>query len=246
MEQFEVYPIIPIHIGALDISFTNSSLWMCLVAGSASLLLTFSVSSRSAVPSRMQSVAEISYLFISDLIRSAAGPEGMKFFPFIFTLFMFVLFSNMLGLVPLVHAFTVTSHIIVTLALALVVFFMVIIVGVWKHGVRFLTLFTPKVPHVMLIILVPIEIISFLSRPLSLSVRLAANMLAGHTMLKVFGGFVVSLATAGGALSVLSIVPMLAIIGVTALEFLVAFLQAYVFAILTAIYLSDALHLHDH
>jgi F-type H+-transporting ATPase subunit a len=175
----------------------------------------------------------------------------MKFYPFVFTLFMFVLFSNLLGLLPFqaitlgqLHQFTVTSHIVVTLALALTVFAMVIVVGVAKHGFRFLSLFVPKVPAVMLIVLVPIEIISFLSRPLSLSVRLFANMLAGHTMLKVFGGFVVSLAAAGGAFTALSIAPMLAIVGVTALEFLVAFLQAYVFAILTSLYINDALHLH--
>lgn len=244
MEQFEVKPIVPIHVGGFDISFTNSSLWMCIVVAAASLFLTLSVSSRSLVPSRMQSIAEMSYLFVNDMVRSAAGTEGLKFFPFVFTLFMFVLFSNMLGLIP--YSFTVTSHVIVTLALALLVFTMVIVVGVWKHGLRFLSLFVPKVPAVMLIILVPIEIISFLSRPVSLSVRLFANMLAGHTMLNVFGSFVVGLAAAGGALSVLSVAPLLAIVGVSALEFLVAFLQAYVFAILTCIYLNDALHLHEH
>jgi len=253
MEQFEIHPIVPLQIGGVDISFTNSSLWMVVVAGSIALLMTMAASSRALVPGRVQSLAEISYTFVADMIRSSAGTAGMQFFPFIFTLFMFVLFSNIFGLLPIqaltlgnFHQFTVTSHIIVTLALALTVFFMVILVGIWKHGIRFLTLFVPKVPWVMLPILVPIEIISFLSRPLSLSVRLFANMLAGHTMLAVFGSFVVGLATAGGVFSVLSIAPMLAIIGVTALEFLVAFLQAYVFAILTCIYLNDALHLHDH
>lgn len=246
MEQFEIHTIVPLEVGGIDISFTNSSLWMCIVVASISLFLTTAASSRSVVPSRMQSVAEISYNFIADMIRSAAGSEGLRFFPFVYALFMFVLFANLFGLIPFLHAFTVTSHIIVTLALALVVFTMVIVVGVLKHGFRFLKLFVPDVPWYMLPLLTVIEVISFLSRPLSLSVRLFANMLAGHIMLTVFGGFVVSLAAAGGALSFLSIAPMLGIIGVSALEFLVAFLQAYVFAILTCIYLNDALHLHEH
>lgn len=246
LEQFEIHPIVPLEVGGIDISFTNSSLWMCVVVASISLFLTTAASSRSVVPSRMQSLAEISYNFVADMIRSAAGSEGLRFFPFVYALFMFVLFANLFGLIPFLHAFTVTSHIIVTLALALVVFTMVIVVGVLKHGFRFLKLFVPDVPWYMLPLLTVIEVISFLSRPLSLSVRLFANMLAGHIMLTVFGGFVVSLAAAGGALSFLSIAPMLGIIGVSALEFLVAFLQAYVFAILTCIYLNDALHLHDH
>jgi F-type H+-transporting ATPase subunit a len=246
MEQFKIHPIVPLEIGGIDVSFTNSSLWMCIVVASITLLLTLATSSRALVPSRMQSIAEISYTFVADLIRSAAGSDGLKFFPFVYALFMFVLFANLFGLIPFIHAFTVTSHIIVTAALALLVFFVVIIVGVMKHGIRFLKLFVPDVPWYLLPVLVPIEIVSFLSRPMSLSIRLFANMLAGHIMLTVFGGFVVSLAAAGGALSILSIAPLIAIIGVSALEFLVAFLQAYVFAILTSIYLNDALHLHDH
>jgi F-type H+-transporting ATPase subunit a len=248
MEQFEVTPIVPFHVGDIDLSFTNASLWMCIVAASVALFLTLGASSPRLVPTRMQSLAELSYTFIADMIRSSAGSEGLRFFPFIFTLFMFVLFSNLIGLLPpiLFHPFTVTSHIIVTFALALFVFLMVIVVGLWRHGLHFLTLFTPKVPWPMLILMIPIEIVSFLSRPISLSVRLFANMLAGHTMLFVFGTFVVGLASAGGALSLLSIAPLLAITAVSALEFLIAFLQAYVFAILTCIYLNDALHLHEH
>jgi F-type H+-transporting ATPase subunit a len=248
MEQFEVHPIVPLHVGDLDISFTNASLWMVIVVAVTALFLTMGASSRRLVPTRMQSIAELSYVFIADMIRSAAGTEGLKFFPFIFTLFMFVLFSNLLGLLPPIgfHPFTVTSHIIVTFALAFFVFLMVIVVGLWRHGLHFFSLFAPKVPFVMLIVLVPIEIVSFLSRPISLSVRLFANMLAGHTMLNVFGGFVIGLATAGGALSALSIAPLAAITAVSALEFLIAFLQAYVFAILTCIYLNDALNLHAH
>jgi F-type H+-transporting ATPase subunit a len=248
MEQFEVVPIVPIELGGYDLSFTNASLWMCIVAGAAALFLTLGASSRQLVPTRMQSLAEMSYTFIADMIRSAAGTEGLKFFPFIFTLFMFVLFANLIGLLPPigVHPFTVTSHNIVTFALALFVFLMVLVVGFWRHGIHFLTLFAPKVPWPMLILLIPIELVSFLSRPISLSVRLFANMLAGHTMLFVFGTFVIGLAGAGGVLSLLSIAPLIAITAVSALEFLIAFLQAYVFAILSCIYLNDALHLHDH
>lgn len=246
MEQFEVHTIYPLEIAGIDVSFTNSSLWMCVVVLAISAFLLIAGSSRSTVPGRARSLAEISYTFISDMIRSSTGSAGLKFFPFIYALFMFVLFANLFGLIPFIHAFTVTSHIIVTLALALTVFTMVIVVGVFTHGIKFLKLFVPDVPWYMLPLLTPIEVISFLSRPLSLSVRLFANMLAGHIMLTVFGGFVVSLAAAGGALSVLSIMPLLGIIGVSALEFLVAFLQAYVFAILTCIYLNDALHLHEH
>jgi F-type H+-transporting ATPase subunit a len=246
MEQFEVRPIVPLHVGGLDISFTNASLWMCIVVAAAAIFLTIGASSRRLVPTRMQSITEMSYLFVSDMIRSAAGTEGLKFFPFVFTLFMFVLFSNVIGLFPLIHPFTVTSHIIVTFALALLVFLMVILVGLGRHGLRFFSIFAPDVPLPMLVLLVPIEIVSFLSRPISLSVRLFANMLAGHTMLYVFGTFVIGLATAGGVLSLISVAPMLAIIAVTALEFLIAFLQAYVFAILTCIYLNDALNLHEH
>jgi len=246
MEQFEVKPIVPLHIGGLDVSFTNASLWMCIVAATAAIFLTMGASSRRLVPTRMQSIAEMSYVFVADMIRSAAGTEGLKFFPFVFTLFMFVLFSNVLGLFPLIHPFTVTSHIIVTFSLAIFVFLMVIVVGLARHGLHFLGIFAPSVPWPMLILLIPIEIVSFLSRPISLSVRLFANMLAGHTMLYVFGTFVIGLAAAGGVLSVVSIASLLTIVAVTALEVLIAFLQAYVFAILTCIYLNDALNLHDH
>jgi len=243
MEQFEIHRLIPIEIGGWDISFTNSSLFMCLVLATMSLLLIFSVRKGALIPSRAQSVAEEMYLFVTNMLYSTAGPESLKFFPFVFTLFAFVLCANLFGMVP--YSFTVTSHIVVTVALALTVFSLVIIVGLWKHGLRFFSLFVPDAPPIMMVILVPIEIISFLSRPLSLSVRLFANMLAGHIMLKVFGGFVVGLAAAGGILSILSIAPLAAIVAVSALELLVAFLQAYIFAILTCIYLGDALNLHD-
>ena len=246
MEQFEVKPIVPLHIGGLDVSFTNASLWMCIVAFATAIFLGIAASPKRLVPTRMQSIAEMSYMFVGNMIQSAAGTEGLKFFPFVFTLFMFVLFSNLLGLFPLIHPFTVTSHIIVTFSLAIFVFLMVIVVGLARHGLHFLKIFAPSVPWPMLFLLIPIEVISFLSRPISLSVRLFANMLAGHAMLYVFGTFVIGLAAAGGVLSVISIAPLLAIIAVAALEFLIAFLQAYVFAILTCIYLNDALNLHDH
>ena len=244
MDQFRVEPIIPLHIGGVDVSFTNQSLVMCLIVGLVALFMATAVSSRRLVPGRMQSMAELSYEFVSNMIQSSAGVEGLKFFSFIFTIFFFVLFSNVLGLIP--GIFTVTSQIAVTFALSMLVMIAVLITGFARHGLGFLKLFVPKAPFVLLLLLVPIEIISFLTRPISLSVRLFANMLAGHTMLKVFAGFVIALGGAGGIMSVLSIAPMLLIVAITALEMLVALLQAYVFAILTCIYLSEALHLHDH
>jgi F-type H+-transporting ATPase subunit a len=246
MEQFEVKPLIEhplFQIGGHDIFFTNQSLLMCIVVAAASLFLTLTVSSKRLVPSRMQSMAEISYEFVANIIHSSAGEDGLKYFPFVFTLFIFVLFCNFFGMVP--WSFTVTSQIAVTFALAAFVILLVIVTGFARHGIGFLKLFVPHAPWYLLLLLVPIEVISFLTRPISLSVRLFANMLAGHTMLAVFGGFVVMLGAAGGVLSVISIAPFLLIIAIMMLELLVAFLQAYVFAILTCIYLNEALHLHD-
>jgi F-type H+-transporting ATPase subunit a len=244
MEQFQVRPIIPLHIGGYDVSFTNQSLWMCIVAGAVSLFMAVAVSNRRLVPSRMQSMAEMSFEFVANMINMAAGEDGLKFFPFIFTVFMFVATSNFFGLIP--GAFTVTSQILVTLSLTMLVIFTVIVTGFIKHGFGFLKLFVPNAPVIMLPLLIPLEVISFCTRPMSLSVRLFANMLAGHTMLKVMAGFVVALGGAGGILSILSAAPMALIVAVYALEILVAFLQAYVFAILSCIYLSEALHLHDN
>jgi F-type H+-transporting ATPase subunit a len=244
MEQFELKPLVPIHLFGYDVSFTNQSLMMVIVVAAISIFLPFAMSRQSLVPSRTQSMAELSYEFVANMIHSAAGEDGLVFFPFVFTIFMFVLFSNVFGLVP--WTFTVTSQIAVTFALAAVVITTVIVTGFLKHGIGFLKLFVPKAPIYLLFLLVPIEIISFLTRPISLSVRLFANMLAGHTMLQVFAGFVVALGSAGGILSALSIAPMALIVAIMALELLVAFLQAYVFAILTCIYLNEALHLHDH
>ncbi|MBV9330598.1 MAG: F0F1 ATP synthase subunit A [Alphaproteobacteria bacterium] len=244
MEQFELKPLVPLHLFGYDVSFTNQSLMMVVVVAAVALFLPLAMARRSLVPSRAQSMAELSYEFVANMINSAAGEDGLVFFPFVFTIFMFVLFANFFGLVP--WTFTVTSQIAVTFALAAVVILTVVVTGFAKHGVGFLRLFVPKAPLYLLILLVPIEIISFLTRPISLSVRLFANMLAGHTMLQVFAGFVIALGGAGGILSVLSIAPALLIVAIMALELLVAFLQAYVFAILTCIYLNEALHLHDH
>ena len=243
MEQFKLQPLIPLHIGGYDVSFTNQSLLMVIVVVAASLFLTFAMSERRMVPSRLQSMAELSYEFVANMIHTSAGEDGLKFFPFVFTLFMFVLFCNFFGMVP--WSFTVTSQIAVTFALACVVILTVIVTGFLKHGLGFLKLFVPKAPLWILFLLVPIEIMSFFIRPMSLSVRLFANMLAGHTMLAVFAGFVIMLGSAGGFLPFLSIGPFLLIVAIMLLEFLVAFLQAYVFAILTCIYLNEALHLHD-
>ena len=246
MEQFEVKPIghALFQIAGHDIYFTNQSLLMVIVAVSASLFLTLAVSSRRLIPSRAQSMAEMSYEFVANMIQSATGEDGLRFFPFVFSLFFFVLFCNFFGMIP--GSFTVTSQIAVTFSLAALVILTVIVTGFAKHGIGFLKLFVPDAPIYLLLLLVPIEVISFLTRPISLSVRLFANMLAGHTMLAVFGGFVVLLGGAGGVLSVLSIAPMALIVAIMLLELLVAFLQAYVFAILTCIYLNEALHLHDH
>jgi len=238
MHQFEVYKIGPeINFGGINLSFTNASFFMTLSSVLILLLLFFGTKKKSLIPSKIQFITEMSYTFVAKMINDTAGNNAKSFFPFIFTLFMFVLFSNMVGMLP--YSFTVTSHIIVTFVLASAVFLGVTILGFIKHGFKYLELFVPKgVPAVLLPLIIIIEIISYLSRPVSLSVRLFANMMAGHTMLKVFGGFVISLGLLGGWL------PLGFSIALTGLEILVAFLQAYVFAILTCIYLNDALNLH--
>jgi F-type H+-transporting ATPase subunit a len=243
MEQFSIKPLVPLHIGHYDVSFTNQSLLMVVVVIAAAMFLTLAMGAKRLVPGRAQSMAELSYEFVANMIHTSTGEDGLRFFPFVFTLFIFVLFCNFFGMVP--WSFTVTSQIAVTFTLAALVVLTVIFVGFAKHGIGFLKLFVPHAPWYLLILLVPIEVISFLTRPISLSVRLFANMLAGHTMLAVFGGFVVLLGGAGGVLSILSIAPMFLIVAILLLELLVAFLQAYVFAILTCIYLNEALHLHD-
>ena len=242
IHQFAITNLTPplIKIGKAEIAFTNSALFMIIGVGLIILFLTTATRSRSLVPGRLQSMAELLYEFVAGTVRESAGQEGMKFFPLVFSLFTFVLLANLLGMMP--GGFTVTSHIIVTGALAALVFLTVIIVGFAKNGIRFLKLFVPEgVPILILPLVVLIEVISFLSRPVSHSVRLFANMLAGHITLKVFGGFVVMLLGAG-TFAALSPLPLLMAIALTALEVLVAFLQAYVFAMLTCMYLNDALH----
>ncbi len=237
MHQFEIKRFVKLDLFGLDASFTNSSLMMVIGVTLVSIFLIGSMRGRALVPDRMQSMAELSYEFVANMVRDNAGSEGMKFFPFIFTLFFYILAMNMLGMFP--YAFTVTSHIIVTVALALVVFIGVTVIGIVKNGSKFVGLFVPSgVPVWLLPLLVPIEILSYLVRPFSLSVRLFANMMAGHTMLKVFAGFVLALGVAGGW------APLLFMVAFTGLEILVAFLQAFVFAVLSCIYLNDALHPH--
>ena len=238
MLQFIVYRIGPeISLGNVDISFTNASLFMIISAFTIISVFFVGTRRKTIIPTKIQLLTELSYTLISKMISDTAGSKAKPYFPFVFSLFMFVLFCNMLGMLP--YSFTVTSHIIVTFALAAVIFVGVTIIGFVNHGVGYLKLFIPSgVPLFLLPLIVIIEIISYLSRPVSLSVRLFANMMAGHTMLKVFGGFVISLGIIGGWL------PLSFTVALTGLEILIAFLQAYVFAILTCIYLNDALNLN--
>ena len=237
LEQFEIIPIIDIKSGNIDLSFTNSSVSMVLTVALITFFITLSVNTRSIVPSRLQLLSELSYNFIAQLLNDTVGKEGRRYFPFVFSIFMFVLIGNMVGMVP--YSFTFTSHIIVTFALATVVFIGVTILAFIKHGFRFFSFFIiPGLPWYMLPLLIPIEVISYLSRPISLSVRLFANMLAGHTLIKVFAMFVITMPFYSGVL------PLAFIVALTGLEILIAFLQAYVFAILTCLYINDALHLH--
>lgn len=241
IHQFHINKLIDLQIGGLDFSFTNSSLFMVVTVVLTGAFLVLTTSSRGLVPGRMQSVSEMAYEFVANMLRDAAGSHGMKFFPLVFSLFMFVLVANLLGMFP--YFFTITSHIIVTFALAMLVILTVVVYGFMKHGIGFLKLFVPSgVPAVLTPLVVAIEVISFLSRPVSLSVRLFANMLAGHITLKVFAGFVVSLGAMGGIGIAGAVLPLLMAVALTGLEFLVAFLQAYVFAVLTCMYLNDALH----
>jgi F-type H+-transporting ATPase subunit a len=229
------------HFAGHEIAFTNSALFMLIAVLGIGLLLIGATSRRSLVPGRMQSLAEMSYEFVADTIKNTAGTEGMKFFPFVFTIFMFVLVLNLIGLLP--YSFTVTTHIVITASLAFLVFFTVIIYGLYRNGLKFFKLFVPSgIPIYILPLVSFIEILSFLSRPISHSVRLFANMLAGHITLKVFGGFVVMLGAMGAVGWGGAILPFAMTVALTALELLVAVLQAYVFAILTCIYLNDAIH----
>lgn len=243
--QFQLTKLIPLEVGGVDISFTNSALFMVASAAASVAFLMLATGGRGLVPSRAQSLAEMAYEFNAGMLRDAAGVGGMKFFPLIFTLFMFILMANMFGMFP--YFFTATSHIIVTAALALIVFATVLISGLYKHGFRFFKLFVPSgVPMALMPLVVAIEVISFIARPISHSVRLFANMLAGHITLKVFAGFVTSLGAMGALGIGGAILPLIMTVALTALEFLVAFVQAYVFVMLSCMYINDALHPDSH
>ena len=236
LHQFEIERLVDLNIGGVDISFTNSALWMVIAVVLVTGFMMLATSRAAIVPGRLQSVAEISYEFIANLIKDTAGTQGLKYFPFIFTIFVFVLAANMLGMVP--YSFTFTSHLAVTATMALVIIVAITVLGFVKHGFGFLHVFLPSgVPLWLAPLLIFIEVLSYLTRPVSLSVRLFANMMAGHTTLKVFAGFVV-------ALGLFGVAPLVFVVALTALEVLIAFLQAYIFTILTCIYLNDALHPH--
>jgi len=237
MHQFEISRWLDLKLFGLDASFTNSSFFMVLSAVIVTGFLMYAMGSRALVPGRLQSVAELTYEFVANMIRENVGSEGMKYFPFVFTLFVFILVANLLGMIP--GTFTITSHIVVTFALAALVFLVVTAIGFARHGFHYLSLFVPEgVPFWLMPLIVPIELISYLIRPISLSVRLFANMMAGHTMLKVFAGFAVSLPVFAKA------APVLFTVAFTGLEFVVAFLQAFIFTVLTCIYLNDAVNMH--
>ena len=237
LAQFAIEPIAPIHIGGLDASFTNSSLWMVITVAAITVFMLLGTRKQAIVPGRWQSLCEGMYDFVSGLLKENVGNEGRQYFPFVFSLFMFILFANLFGLVP--YSFTVTSHIIVTAAMALFVFFMVTLIGIARHGLHFFSYFVPKgAPIALIPVMIPIEILSYFIRPLSLSVRLFANMVAGHVMLTVVGGFVFALGIWAGW------IPLAFVTVLFGLELLIACLQAYVFTILTCIYLNDALHMH--
>lgn len=254
MEQFKIEPLIAWTPFGVDLSITNSTLWMAISTVAVSAFFLIASRARALIPGRMQSVAEVSYEFVADMVKGAIGPAGMKFFPYVFTLFIFVLAANLLGLLPSIpgaphqlHTFTTTSHIIVTFALALMTISIVVVYGFYKNGLGFFKLFVPSgVPGWLLPLIALIEFVSFLSRPISLAIRLFANMLAGHVILKIFGLFIVMLLGQKIFIGWLAIFPFLGIVAVTLLEILVAFLQAYVFAMLTCIYLNDAEHAGHH
>ncbi len=245
IEQFSIHPVVPISIAHTDFSLTNSGLYMLLAVALGCLVAAIGARGDSGVPGRLQALAEMSYEFIAGMVRSAAGEAGMRFFPLVFSIFFFILICNLVGLIP--YTFSVTAQIVITAALALLVFFIVVVIGVKEHGTGFFKLFVPEgVPIYILPLVVAIEVFSFFVRPVSHSVRLFANMLAGHITLNVFGAFVVMLLGAGVFTGVLAILPFAMTIGLYALELLVAFLQAYVFAMLTCMYLNDALHPGGH
>ena len=245
MEQFDIVRQVPLSLGGVDVSYTNSSLWMTIALGMVAVFLFVGSANPKLVPSRWQAAVEYFYDFVGKMLDENVGPEGRRYVPLIFSIFIFVLACNLLGLIPFVGAFTPTSHIGVTFGLALIVFVVVLIVGLMRHGLHFFSLFVPKdTPLTLMLIVVPIEVVSFLSRPFTLAIRLFANMTAGHVLLKVFGGFVVALGSYEALPYVFGVVPLTVNVALTALELLIAVVQAYVFALLASIYLNDAVNLH--
>lgn len=243
IKQFAIKPIIPLEVAGFDISFTNSSLWMAIATVVLTSFFIIATHKKALLPNRTQAFAEMIYEFIASMIRENTGPDGKRYFSIIFTVFMVVLMGNVLGLIP--YSFTFTSHIIVTGLLAMLIFVMVTIFGILNHGTKFFTLFAPAgVPLALQFLIVPIELLSFLIKPVTLSVRLFANMMAGHLLLKVFAGFSAMAVGAGLSGVVFGMIPMAFNIAVYALELLVACLQAYIFAILASIYLKDTVDLH--
>lgn len=240
IHQFIIKDIVPLSVGGIDISFTNSALWMVIAAALSTGVLTLAMRGASMVPGRLQLFAESAYGFVANMIRENTGQEGMRYFPFIFTLFTVVLMGNMLGMIP--YSFTYTSHLIVTAGLAVFIFLFVTVLGFVRHGLHFLEFFSPPgVPLILKPLIIPLEVVSYLSRPITLSMRLFANMMAGHLVLKVFAGFCVSLMS----ITILaSVVPMAFNVLIVAFEFMIAFLQAYVFTVLTCIYFKDAIEMH--
>ena len=235
LAQFEVSPLFPFHVGGYDLSFTNASLWMMISILAVTVLMSLGVRSRQLVPGRWQSLSEMLVEFVTGIVHANAGKEAMKFFPLIFTIFMFVLFANLCGMIP--NSFTVTSHIIVTFAMAAIMFLGITLLGFVMHGTHFLSLFLPKgTPWWMVPLMILIELVSYLARPISLSIRLAANMLAGHLLLKIVAGFVM--------IGILGVFPFAFLLIFTGFEIFIACLQAYIFTLLICIYLNDAIHLH--
>jgi F-type H+-transporting ATPase subunit a len=245
LEQFEIHPVGPLalNVGGMDLSFTNSALWMMVAVVVSTVFFTVAMRRRALVPSRLQAASEIAYEFIANMIRENIGTAGLQYFPLIFTIFMFVFLGNTLGLLP--YAFTYTSHLIVNAAIALAIFLVVCVLGIARHGLHFFSLFLPPgVPWWMAPLIVVIEVISFLIRPVTLSVRLFANMMAGHILLKVIAGFAVGFLALGVGGLALGILPTLFNVLLIGFELLIAFLQAYVFTILACIYLKDTVDLH--
>ena len=250
MHQFTVEPLVPLNVGGVDLSFTNSSAWMLVTLAIIFGFMAMGMK-RQLVPDRWQIAVEGLTGFIDNMVRANIGPEGRKFTPYIFSLFTFILVANLLGLMPLaiipgLHAFTTTSHFSITGVLAVMSFSIVLLIGFWRHGLHFFSLFVPHgTPKIMIPLIAAIEFISFMVRPFSLGLRLFVAMIAGHILMEVFGSFIVNGFNAGGAVGpAVSVISFLFIVGVAALELLVCAIQAYVFALLTSLYLNDAINLH--